>query len=42
MVQRYAANFVITNEGEPIRNGVVSVDASGKIVEVSQLGDSER
>ena len=42
MVQRYAANFVITNTGEPIRNGVVSVDASGKIVEVSQLGDSER
>ena len=41
MVQRYAANFVITNTGEPIRNGVVSVDASGKIVEVSQLGDSE-
>ena len=40
MVRRYAANYVITNTGEPIRNGIVSIDETGKVVEIAQLGDS--
>lgn len=39
MIRRYAANYVITNAGEPIKNGVVSVDGAGKIVEIARLHD---
>lgn len=38
MIHRYAANYLITNAGDPVRNGVVGVDEQGKIVEISQLG----
>ena len=34
----FAAQYVITNTSEPIKNGVVSVDAStGEILEIKQL-----
>lgn len=37
MIHRYAANYLLTNDGSPIRNGVVAVDECGKIVEIGQL-----
>lgn len=33
-MRRFSANYIFTNTGNPIRNGVVGVDDNGKIVEI--------
>jgi aminodeoxyfutalosine deaminase len=33
-MQRFSANYIYTNAGDPIRNGIVEVDDSGAIVDI--------
>lgn len=40
-MRRYSANYIFTNIGEPIRNGIVGVGDGGRIVEIiDPLGDA--
>ncbi len=36
-IHRFAANYVFTNQGEPIKNGVITIDADGTILDVAQM-----
>lgn len=33
-MQRFSANYIFTNTGNPIRNGIVEVDDTGKVIQV--------
>lgn len=41
MKRRYAANLLCTNSGEPIKNGGITLNEKGEIIEIFQLNDAE-
>ncbi|MFP4556480.1 MAG: amidohydrolase family protein [Bacteroidales bacterium] len=41
-MQRFSANYIFTNTGNPIRNGIVEVDNTGKVVQVIDPKGKER
>lgn len=36
MIRKIAAHYIITGNGDPVKNGIISIDNTGKVLDISQ------